>query len=367
MPVSRSKRTTSALHTHGKASSIPVKSRETAQKTGAPFPLTIDFTPVPPYAPLAVSGEIQNLLGYAPGEVIGNPHFLMNAVHPEDLPQLISGLFHLFLRGYHLYEYRFLRKTGSYVRMLAEIHLVRSGSGRPLKISGTLKAPFFTAGEMLGHRPAGGVVRARQHAGDVELTVDCLYRICSASSSIEKLLGYRQSGLIGLNIRELIPPDYQTAVHTVFVRVMECCQDKAHFWTAAKHRDGSLRFIACELRGGFDGHGNRMMAASCHDICGLISSTRQAGPSEEPARPRGTWDATLREESDPLTSLTARERDILYLTVEGHSSTQIGRRLSISPRTVEAHRASLMKKLHVRTISQLIRVTVCRIAFPNEV
>jgi DNA-binding CsgD family transcriptional regulator len=68
-----------------------------------------------------------------------------------------------------------------------------------------------------------------------------------------------------------------------------------------------------------------------------------------------------------MASLTARERDILYLTVEGYSSTQIGKRLSISPRTVEAHRASLMRKLHVRTISQLIRVTVCRIAYPNQV
>jgi PAS domain S-box-containing protein len=367
MGLLHGRRTTSALHPRGKTSSGPGTSYKTAQKTGAPFPLTIDFTPVPPYVPLAVSGDIQTLLGYAPGEVIGNPHFLMNAVHPEDLPQLISGLFHLFLRGCHIYEYRFLRKNGSYVRMLAEIHLIRSRSGRPLKISCALKAPVFTVGEMLGHRTAGDVVLPPQRAGDVELTIDCLYRIRTASSSIEKLLGYRQSGLIGLTIRELIPPDYQTTVHAVLVRIMECCQDKVHFWTAAKHRDGSLRFIACELRGGFDGQGNRMIAASCHDICSLISSPGPAGPPEELARPRGAWDAAPHEEPDPMASLTARERDILYLTVEGYSSTQIGKRLSISPRTVEAHRASLMRKLHVRTISQLIRVTVCRIAYPNQV
>jgi DNA-binding CsgD family transcriptional regulator len=67
-----------------------------------------------------------------------------------------------------------------------------------------------------------------------------------------------------------------------------------------------------------------------------------------------------------MASLTARELDILHLTVEGFSSTEIGQHFSISPRTVEAHRASLMRKLGVRSITQLIRFRVCSLANPLE-
>src|SRR5436309_919564 len=42
---------------------------------------------------------------------------------------------------------------------------------------------------------------------------------------------------------------------------------------------------------------------------------------------------------DPYHTLTFREREVLQLTAEGHSSAEIGERLFISPRTVESHRA----------------------------
>ena len=43
--------------------------------------------------------------------------------------------------------------------------------------------------------------------------------------------------------------------------------------------------------------------------------------------------------------LTTREREVLHLVAEGHSSAEIAQRLYISPRTVEGHRSSLMRKL----------------------
>jgi two-component system, NarL family, response regulator NreC len=51
--------------------------------------------------------------------------------------------------------------------------------------------------------------------------------------------------------------------------------------------------------------------------------------------------------------LTAREREVLHLIVQGETNNRIGDRLSISPRTVESHRANLMKKLQVRSTSDL--------------
>jgi len=53
--------------------------------------------------------------------------------------------------------------------------------------------------------------------------------------------------------------------------------------------------------------------------------------------------------------LTSREREVLQLIAEGHSNQQIGQALFISVKTVEAHRAHIMSKLHARNRTDLIR------------
>ena len=75
-------------------------------------------------------------------------------------------------------------------------------------------------------------------------------------------------------------------------------------------------------------------------------------------------------EEAPLDSyqlLTTREREILQLTAEGKSSTEIGEILVISSRTVEAHRSNLMKKLALHNTTDLIRYAIKRGLIPlNE-
>ena len=58
--------------------------------------------------------------------------------------------------------------------------------------------------------------------------------------------------------------------------------------------------------------------------------------------------------------LSPREREVLQMTAEGKSSAEIGKALMISPRTVETHRANLMKKLDVRNQAELIRYVIRR-------
>ena len=60
-------------------------------------------------------------------------------------------------------------------------------------------------------------------------------------------------------------------------------------------------------------------------------------------------------ERRPVTApLTGRERQIAQLLSQGQSSKQIARELGISPRTVDAHRARLMRKLRVSTPGEML-------------
>ena len=61
------------------------------------------------------------------------------------------------------------------------------------------------------------------------------------------------------------------------------------------------------------------------------------------------------------TPLTARERQIARSLVSGKSSKQIAAELGISFRTVEAHRARLMRKFDVSSTSELIAKLVGRV------
>ncbi|CNK62237.1 response regulator transcription factor [Yersinia aldovae] len=52
--------------------------------------------------------------------------------------------------------------------------------------------------------------------------------------------------------------------------------------------------------------------------------------------------------------LSAREREVAALIIQGETSKQIAHTLSLSPRTVEAHRANIFAKLEVNSLASLI-------------
>ena len=62
--------------------------------------------------------------------------------------------------------------------------------------------------------------------------------------------------------------------------------------------------------------------------------------------------------SSPLDSLSGRERQVLQLVVEGHSSAEIARRVHLSPKSVDTYRSRLMKKLGVGDVPALVKFAV---------
>lgn len=69
---------------------------------------------------------------------------------------------------------------------------------------------------------------------------------------------------------------------------------------------------------------------------------------------------------DVYETLTTREREVLQLAAEGYSNGEIGARLFISARTVETHRANLMRKLDLQGQTDLIRFAIRRGILPLE-
>jgi two-component system, NarL family, response regulator NreC len=70
--------------------------------------------------------------------------------------------------------------------------------------------------------------------------------------------------------------------------------------------------------------------------------------------------------SDPYQNLTAREREVFNLVAEGNTSGEIAETLSISSRTVEVHRANMMRKLNLHTPTELIRFAIKKGILPPD-
>ena len=72
----------------------------------------------------------------------------------------------------------------------------------------------------------------------------------------------------------------------------------------------------------------------------------------------GSWHKMLdRQQAQArIDSLSEREREVFERVAEGMANKSVAAELGISERTVEVHRAQVMKKLEVRTLAQLVRV-----------
>lgn len=62
--------------------------------------------------------------------------------------------------------------------------------------------------------------------------------------------------------------------------------------------------------------------------------------------------------TDPLQDLTPRQREVLQLIAEGHSTKEIAYKLNLSVKTVETHRGELMNRLNIYDVAGLVRYAI---------
>ena len=96
----------------------------------------------------------------------------------------------------------------------------------------------------------------------------------------------------------------------------------------------------------------------------LIQAVKQVHAGRRhfgPGAARVLADAVLQPQADPgdpYGRLTSREREIFHLVAEGATSKEIAKRLAISVKTAENHRANILDKLGLRNTAELVRYAV---------
>jgi PAS domain S-box-containing protein len=167
---------------------------------------------------------------------------------------------------------------------------------------------------MLEHAPVGLV-----------LTESRVIRLCNPAFA--QMFGYDVAELIDRSFAILYPSNEEfVAIRDLGVEPLK----KTNRYTDERimaRKDGTLFW--CRVRG--------------HSL------TRE----DDPLR-RAVWSFADLSDFKPVSGLTTRERQIVMHLGEGRTSKEIARKLSISPRTVEAYRARLMKKHRAGNVAELL-------------
>jgi len=151
--------------------------------------------------------------------------------------------------------------------------------------------------------------------------------ISACNPAFAKMFGYDCGELVGSSFRILYPSIEE------FVRIRDVGVEPLKRYNRYSderimaRKDGSLFW--CRVRG--------------HTLT----------PDDDPLR-KAVWSFADLSDYRPVASLTTRERQIVMHLGEGRTSKEIARMLSISPRTVEAYRARLLKKYGAGNVAELL-------------
>jgi DNA-binding NarL/FixJ family response regulator len=119
---------------------------------------------------------------------------------------------------------------------------------------------------------------------------------------------------------------------------------------------GDPQFIRSAATLGVDGYVLKNGRAS--EVIDAVRAVMKGGSYFSPPVAREIVEqvrSPKRGSSEPFTTLSGREREVLRLIADGLSAKEIATDLGISSKTVEAHRTSLMRKLGARKATELVR------------
>lgn len=119
-----------------------------------------------------------------------------------------------------------------------------------------------------------------------------------------------------------------------------------------------LEHIFRALQAGAQGYLLKESAGS--EVISAVRAVHLGRRYLSPSIREAVTDAYLHNETieSPLEMLSMREREVLQLTVEGHSSAAIAEKLDLSSKTIDTYRSRLMAKLDMRDLPELVRFAI---------
>lgn len=120
------------------------------------------------------------------------------------------------------------------------------------------------------------------------------------------------------------------------------------------------QFVAGALKAGVSGYLQKDSAFEELEraIRTVISNQTYLSPKITGEVVGGYVEKLVAEESASPASLTDREREVVQLYAEGHTTKQIADRLNLSVKTIETHRRHIMEKLNVTSIAELTKFAI---------
>ncbi|MGO8735500.1 MAG: response regulator [Terriglobia bacterium] len=121
---------------------------------------------------------------------------------------------------------------------------------------------------------------------------------------------------------------------------------------------GSEQLIRGALEAGARGYALKSDAS--RDLISAVHALIEHKPFLSSSASGAVLDRYLKTPGEPTSqpTLTPREREIVQLVAEGRSNKEIAVSLEISTKTVEAHRANMMHKLGLSSVSDLVRFAI---------
>ena len=105
-------------------------------------------------------------------------------------------------------------------------------------------------------------------------------------------------------------------------------------------------------------HGYILKNVERFDLEKAIITVFEGGKYFSPIVTNILAESVVRQEQPVISDLTPREKEVLELVAQGHSTKQIADKLGIGTRTVESHRVNMLKKMKVNNTAELVRKAI---------
>jgi PAS domain S-box-containing protein len=282
------------------------------------------------YGATFITSNVTQMTGYKPDDFTKKSDFWLDKIHTEDKQRIQKEITQIFDKDYHIYEYRFQIKDGTFIWVRDEMKLVRDENGRPLEIIGYWIDITEKKEAEKALQESYGILEQRVKERTNELTTSIkkmkeeIRERRKAEKELRKSEGKLRRSQAKLKkqalaleqkniaLREIIAQieiekrkikeDIASNIDTVFTPIIE----------GFKRGDASPKYV-------------HLLE---HHLEGLASS----------------FGSRVREDS---TKLTPREIEICSMIKGGLTSKDISRLINVSRQTVERHRKNIRRKFGI--------------------